>query len=321
MEIRKVLSRFRQFGGFRLLLEYARMGIGLRVLHHALLYLVGKESRDTAYAYIKEAVNKKLNERYLPYLKERKAYYDSQQLPQTRSNKVWTCWLQGFDKAPEIVRVCQESLKRQLKPDRELIQLDDTNYQQYVTLPTHVVERYKRGQMPPAHFSDILRLELLTRYGGTWMDASILCTGRHHAPEMLDSDLFIFQQIVYGDWTFHGISNWFITSCTNNRLLLVLRDLLCKYWSDYSVTLNYYIFHSFFRTLAGMYPDDIAAMTLKDRNYPLMLNDRLNEPYDPEWTRELTSRVCFHKICCRIYPDILANKTNFYHAIINGTIA
>ena len=320
MEIRKVLFRFRQFGGFKLLREYIRMGLGQHLFRHAFLYITGKETRDDAYGHIKDVVNKRLLERYLPYLEERKAYYDTLKLEHVRSNKVWTCWLQGFDKAPEIVKVCQESQKKQLQRDREFIQLDYTNYNQYVSLPEFIVERYEKGQIPPALFTDLIRLELLTRYGGTWMDASILCTGRHHSPEMLDSDLFVFQHIEYGDWTFHGLSNWFITSCTNNRLLLVLRDVLYKYWSDYSVTLNYYIFHFFFRILAGMYPDEIGAMTLKDRVYPLLLNDRLNEPYDPEWTRELTSRVCFHKICCRIYDDIKNNKDNYYHAIINGTI-
>jgi len=320
MEIRKVLFRFRQFGGFKLLREYIRMGLGQHLFRHAFLYTTGKETRDDAYGHIKDVVNKRLLERYLPYLEERKAYYDTLKLEHVRSNKVWTCWLQGFDKAPEIVKVCQESQMRQLQRDREFIQLDYTNYSQYVSLPDFIVERYEKGQIPPALFTDLIRLELLTRYGGTWMDASILCTGRHHSPEMLDSDLFVFQQIEYGDWSFHGLSNWFITSCTNNRLLLVLRDVLYKYWSDYSVTLNYYIFHFFFRILAGMYPDEIGAMTLKDRVYPLLLNDRLNEPYDPEWTRELTSRVCFHKICCRIYDDIKNNKDNYYHAIINGTI-
>ena len=320
MEIRKILFRLRQFGGLKLIREYIRMGIGQNLFRHAFFYSTGKETLDEAYGYIKEVVNKRLLERYLPYIEERKAYYDTLKLEHARSNKVWTCWLQGFDKAPEIVKVCQESQKRQLQRDREFIQLDYTNYSQYVSLPEFIVERYEKGQIPPALFTDLIRLELLTRYGGTWMDASILCTGRHHSPEMLDSDLFVFQHIEYGDWTFHGLSNWFITSCTNNRLLLVLRDVLYKYWSDYNVTLNYYIFHFFFRTLAGMYPEEIGAMTLKDRVYPLLLNDRLNEPYDPEWTRELPSRVCFHKICCRIYSDIMTNKGNYYHAIINGTI-
>ena len=316
----KLLFRFNQFGGFNLLWQYIRMGLGPCVFKQAFLFIIRKQSRDKAYGNIRQEVAKKLCKKYLPYLKERKAYYDAQPLEQVRSNKVWTCWLQGFDKAPEIVKVCQESLKKHLT-DREIIQIDAQNYHQYIDLPAFLVNRYEHRQIPPALFSDILRLELLVKYGGTWMDASILCTGRHHAPQMLDSDLFLFQLIDYKSRTFQGISNWFITSSTNNRLLLVLRDMLLQYWRDHKTTLNYYIFHDFFRLIAQFYPDDIAAMTLKDRIYPLMLSDKLNEPYDAAWTKELTSRVCFHKICYHLDEATLSNKANFYHAIINGTIA
>ena len=38
------------------------------------------------------------------------------------------------------------------------------------------MDKYKKGIFTRTHFSDILRLELLTKYGGTWIDASVLIT-------------------------------------------------------------------------------------------------------------------------------------------------
>ena len=32
------------------------------------------------------------------------------------------------------------------------------------------------GQITKTHLSDLLRLELLIRYGGTWIDATVFCT-------------------------------------------------------------------------------------------------------------------------------------------------
>ena len=46
-----------------------------------------------------------------------------------------------------------------------------------------------------AAFTDMLRLELLCQYGGTWIDATVLCTGGEGINELLDPDLFVFQQI------------------------------------------------------------------------------------------------------------------------------
>ena len=40
------------------------------------------------------------------------------------------------------------------------------------------------------HFSDLLRLELLIKYGGTWVDASVLIT--NYTKESFNKDLFFF---------------------------------------------------------------------------------------------------------------------------------
>ena len=83
---------------------------------------------------------------------------------------VWFSWLQGLDKAPEVVRVCLASQKRHL-PDYELRTLDLDNYRQWVELPDYVVEKYRKGLVPQASFSVLLCLAVLKSYGGIWLDA------------------------------------------------------------------------------------------------------------------------------------------------------
>ena len=55
--------------------------------------------------------------------------------------------------------------------------IDERNWRDYVDLPDYVIRRRERRQIPSAHFTDLLRLELLIRYGGTWIDSTVLCTG------------------------------------------------------------------------------------------------------------------------------------------------
>jgi hypothetical protein len=110
----------------------------------------------------------------------------------------------------------------------------------------------------------------------------------------------MFQALRKGDPRFYGASNWFITACTNNRLLLVLRDVLLQYWQEYDCTLNYYMFHDFFYEIAKLFPEEIAAMPRKNRLLPLMILDRNGIIPNKEWLAELKKRCCFHKLNYRL---------------------
>ena len=44
-------------------------------------------------------------------------------------------------------------------------------------MPEYIVKKWEKGRIPAALFSDLLRLELLIKYGGTWIDSTVLCTG------------------------------------------------------------------------------------------------------------------------------------------------
>ena len=310
MKWSKIILRFRQFGGMRLMGAYAKMGLFPCVMTQAVKLILGRTSRDDAYTEIRKAVKGKLQAKYADYIMERKeAYEDGRGKMDDGRRKVWTCWLQGFDKAPEMVKACQDSMRRYIT-DREIIQLTYENYKDYVTLPEHIVRNFERGQIPPALFADLLRLEVLIKYGGTWMDATILCTDSGlmendlWLKEIMDSNLFMFQALRKGDPRFYGISNWFITAKRGSRPLMVLRDVLTEYWRDYCVTLNYYMFHDFFYSIAQLYPEEMAAMPRRNRLGPLrlmqgkgyeMTADGLRLKEEP-WVRLLVERVCVHKL-------------------------
>ena len=295
---------------------YMREGVFPTVLSQGFALVTGRKSRDEAYAAIRWRVNGQLQRKYAAFIQERKDFYGHQKLNQYRSRKVWVCWLQGLDKAPLLVKVCVASMRRWLK-EREIVLLTGDNYREYAELPQSVVEKYEKGLMPAALFSDLLRLEVLIRYGGTWMDATMLCTGEDFPREIMDCDLFMFQGIVRGDNRFHGVSNWFITACAENRLLLVLRDVLLEYWKDYSVTLNYYMFHDFFYTIAQLYPAEIAEMPRMNRLWPLQLMARMGDGFDNLWWEQLKANTCFHKLNYRLSADVINNPKNFYNVIIH----
>ena len=196
-KVSKVLGLFRKFGGLRLVKAYARLSILGTICKECLKGLLKRKSADSIYYAYQPLIIQELQKQYAPLMRDSLLAYEKADLSHERSNTVWFCWFQGIENAPLIVRICLDSLKRYL-PDKEIIIVDEGNRQQYVSFPDHIEKRWKKGQIPPTQFSDLLRLELLIKYGGTWIDSTVLCTGVNGSKvkefrNYLEADLFFFQ--------------------------------------------------------------------------------------------------------------------------------
>ena len=224
---------------------------------------------------------------------------------------IWFCWLQGMENAPELVKVCLESLRASIRED--VIVLDAQNYTDYVTLPEYVTRKYKKGIIPPALFSDMLRLELLIKYGGTWIDSTVWTSPKVGAKDskcwkawqkIQESELFIYRYF-NREGRVEGMSNWFIHAEAGNALLKDVRDMLYAYWHDYNCTVEYYIFHLFFSHVAKRYPEMIRKMPKGNSYHALWLRDHIDRPFDEKWWENLTANVPFHKLNYRKVPKNL----------------
>ena len=88
---------------------------------------------------------------------------------------IWSMWWQGTDNLPEVVSLCFEAINRH-RASRPFIVITKDNYKDYVRLPDYITEKVKNGTIRLTHFSDIVRMYLLSRYGGMWIDATVLVT-------------------------------------------------------------------------------------------------------------------------------------------------
>ena len=103
---------------------------------------------------------------------------------------IWQYWAQGYDNVPQVVRECLDSVDK-FAGDYTTVRLTDNNLADYLDIPEFVQE--KRPSFSRAFFSDLLRLMLLKSYGGVWLDATILLSGR--IPEdYLSLPFFIFRR-------------------------------------------------------------------------------------------------------------------------------
>ena len=157
-----------------------------------------------------------------------------------QNNKIWICWLQGEEKAPDIVKACIKSA-RKYKPDNmEIIIITEDNIKQYANIPDYIYNKWKNGNIINTLFSDIIRLSLLTIHGGIWMDSTVLLTGEIPS-DMLNTEFFAFHSNKSGR---HN-DNWFIIAKSNNKFIKSIRNMLFEYWRFENKMLDYFIYHLF----------------------------------------------------------------------------
>lgn len=88
------------------------------------------------------------------------------------SDIIWTFWWQGIDNAPESVKNCIRNMKR-FSNGNQVIVITKNNIYNYIDLPQCIYDKVKKGILTFTHLSDIVRVNLLYKYGGLWLDSGI----------------------------------------------------------------------------------------------------------------------------------------------------
>ena len=223
---------------------------------------------------------------------------------QTNKTIFW-CWLQGIIKAPKLYISNLNSVIMNCK-DFNIFIINETNMFNYIKFPAYIIEKYRKKYISPTHFSDLLRLELLIKYGGTWVDASVLIT--NYTEEYFNKDLFFFQER-----TGCVGSSWFISSEKANPIIRATRDLLYEYWRVNFKLYNYFTFHLFFRMSCEIYPQDFKNVPYISNRQSHYLLFRLKKEFSQEKYNKIINITSVHKLTIRISH---IQNNSFYHHII-----
>lgn len=320
-DFKKVFMRFKEFGGWRLFVAYIRMGT-LWPDTKALLHYI-KEERElkTAYPEMIGTVEAILAKKYGYILDEASKDYSSDVVDGTTKPKiVWTCWLQGMENAPYMVKCCIGSQKKAL-PDYEHHILTLENYHQWVEVPEYFEKKFQKGRIPRALFTDLLRLAVLKKYGGVWLDASVLCSGFENEKlsnrwqRIERSEFTIFRYFQRGKKEPVGISNWFIAAYPNDFVVSTVLDMLLAYWKDYNCTVDYYIMHLFISMCLNAVPSIAESMPRENSYHSIMLGSVLAKDYNEDWWNDVKAHVFLHKLNYRKADEAVRNPRSFYNEI------
>lgn len=304
---------FKKQGGIKLLRQYWQGGALFTGICQFLLLGKSRTALEILRLSTTLKTKQKLQKKYKWKLDE----FDSSHVEKDHkiSDTIWTCWFQGMENAPEIVKKCWQSVIKN-NPDKNVIVITDNNMSDYVTLPDYIVKKWKQGIITHTHMTDLLRLELLINYGGLWLDATVLCTGK--APEyFFDSDLFFFQTLKPGrDGHACYISSWLIEAKTNNKILMATRALCYEYWKENNVMWDYFLLHDFMSIVLERYEDEWKKVVPRDNATPHILLLRLFDQYDEKTWNAVKSQTQFHKLTYKIQQKNNSDYISYYDAVL-----
>ena len=187
--------------------------------------------------------------------------------PELVGKKVlWQFWHQEINETtPKIVTQCLNSVKKN-SAGYEIIMLTNKNVNDYIELPDFVWEKLGKDRFNFAKLANLVRLYLLSAYGGVWLDATIYLT-RPIEESLLQKDFFVFQRSktpppdanvyikfdpLYFSW--HPkfqvrMLNSFMIAKPDNKIVNDLLSILLEYWKKEAKAHNYFFFQICFNRM------------------------------------------------------------------------
>ncbi|GFH41915.1 hypothetical protein Hs30E_04660 [Lactococcus hodotermopsidis] len=224
---------------------------------------------------------------------------------------VFSFWNKGLENAPEIVQKLAKINADKL--NRHAISyhfLDESTVTDFLDIPDAVRYYQTAETVSPTYFSEWLRVALLARYSGTWLDSTILATDRGVA--LINS--YRQQENPYFSGTDSGnIFAYAFATNQNNRLVVMLQATLERYMVTHKQYDNYYTFDMLFIIIEAFDANcrQMIENSPKDEQFNYHLMDRMIESWQPDGLTEIDEMW---------QNSAFVKLTYKYKEIVNGSI-
>ena len=165
--------------------------------------------------------------------------------------------------------------------------------------------------MSTTHYSDVIRLLLLKRYGGIWLDATVLIKEKF---EVSRGSFFAFTRPK--DPLL--LSVWYLwVQEPDNYLVSKWLDSLLNYWSRESLLRDYFLLHYLFE--ANYHQDRKFrkiwnAREIHSFEEPHLLQSILLDEYDEAAFRMIIATTGIHKLTWKL-PQYISNRSNLNYLL------
>lgn len=283
-----------------------------------IVYLLGTKKDNDVRELIKEQIasdylKKRYVDKYYKKIDKKMDYLEN-----TPEKIVWLYWKQGLSNAPSIVKLCVGSVKETFEKNGWKVKIIDYKYViENNLLPSFIYFKYEKKEINDAHFSDLVRLCLLNKYGGCWIDSTVLMTN-NKIPVYIEYTPFFCYQNCQKNTSYINISNWLISSCANNPILEDVYNILLDYWKNEKIMIQYYGFHLIFKLVSEHYPTIWKNVFINSNINPHILQTVMFEKIDKLNLDFIIKNSDFHKLTWR-YPKTI-NKESVISKILKGEV-
>lgn len=233
---------------------------------------------------------------------------------------IWVCWWQGESQMPPIVRSCYQSLLENAG-EHPVRLITEESIDQYIQIPTYILQKVKKGNISFTHFSDIIRMALLYEHGGLWLDATIYVS-RPLKDKIFDSPLFSVapnidtELVSQAKW-----SGFLLGGYPQEPLFGFVRDFFFEYWKKENRLIDYFLIDYAIYIIRQNSPYINVLLESIPKHYKIFdMEQNLDKPYDKEYFTQLCHQQTFHKLNYKIkYTTYTADhKQTIYGYLIKG---
>ncbi|WP_291066218.1 MULTISPECIES: capsular polysaccharide synthesis protein [unclassified Empedobacter] len=235
---------------------------------------------------------------------------------------IWVCWWQGEESMPELNKICVNSIKKYAGTHPVKIITFD-NVSNYINIPSNIFDNYKNGNISPTFLSDFLRASLLHKFGGLWLDSTILVVeqiqDKYFSQEFVSIKTEMLSNASPSKYRWAG---FFLGSTGNSEIFRVFRNMFIEYFNHYNKICDYLLIDYFLSILYDKNSNFKKIVDGKDVDQPHLhlLEQKLNEAYSDVVADSFRKDTSFFKLSFKIplFDDTNDGKKTFWYSIKNG---
>ena len=237
--------------------------------------------------------------------------------------RIWVLWWQGEENMPAIVKATYHSIIK--ATDKQVALITKDNVANYIDIPSFIQDKVDAGNMSLAALSDYIRVSLLFKYGGLWIDSTVFCAQK--LPEKVYGMKLMTirnepdgcKYVAHGKWNVQFLG----TNEVHSKVFFLMKSILEQYWRKYSIIMDYLLVDYSFEYI---YENDVECKALFDA-VPLTnghMHDmlpKMNMPFDvASMEKMLRPNTYLFKLTYKMpFVEQVDGKPTFYSYVLKGS--
>lgn len=268
---------------------------------------------------------KKIVKKYQHYKDNNKLNINNKNKKHLEKFPIWICWFQGIEQAPEIVKMCIDSVQNNISNNSQVHIITFENLENYVDIPQFIKEKVKKKIITLTQYSDIIRFSLLSKYGGFWIDSTVLVTSK--IDELCNYEYYTKKsdriELNFGNYLIQGRFTAHLNKGDNTNILYnFIYDAFIEYYKKMNISIDYFLV-LFFADIAYEYIPECRKMMdelpYNDKGMESRLCENLNHKYDEKQFKQYCNNMPFQKLSYKLkeYKEYDNENITFYGYLMN----